>query len=130
MKTLKLIVTSLLIILSSSRLYAATFECIGQQSKNYYDFEIVDVGDEEGIVTVNNGGAPVDFRATYRETYNKKHIFEFGYENFNDGITKGVSFAEITISHNNFATGKIEYYEHDYDSQRDQLIREKLSCKL
>ncbi len=106
------------------------FECLGNKTDKFYDLTILDVGDQEGEVVINNGGAPKSFRATYREIKAGHHRWVFGYELYNEGITPVLSQINITENPGRNPTGKVSYFEHDGDAQLHELISETLSCKV
>ena len=59
----------------------SAFSCIGTHSERMYDLNIVDVGDQEGEVVINDGGAPQTFNADYN---NGRFIFGEGLIEMNN----------------------------------------------
>ena len=107
-----------------------TFKCVGKQTGKLYDASILDVGDEDGEIVVNNGGAPQTFRANYRETKTGQHRWVFGYELYNIGIVPALSELKISYQSGKKTIGKVSYFEHDEDNQAHELITEAVSCKV
>jgi hypothetical protein len=116
--------------LSLTALGYPSFECKGKRTGKFYDAVILDVGDEDGEVVVNNGGAPLTFRANYRETKVGQHRWIFGYELFNEGIVPVLSELQITFKSGKNAVGKVSYFEHDEDNQAHALVKEGVTCKV
>lgn len=114
------------LLFASMPAFAQQFECRGRESGNFYDLTVIDVGDEEGEVTVNNGGAPQHFRAEYSETESGGR-FIFGFEAVNEGLAPDLSVLELAKKASGWA-GRVEYFEHDSSSQAHHWIREKLTC--
>jgi hypothetical protein len=128
---MKFIITLSALLLSVTS-FAATYECKGLVSGNFYDLTAIDVGDEEGEVVVNNGGAPQHFPAHYDEGTSEDQ-FIFGFELYNAGVVPELS--EIVIAKPKSlsatsTTGVASYFEHDYNSQSHGLIKENLTCTI
>lgn len=91
---------------------ASDLECRSSETGTFFDLDIVDVGDQEGTVVVNDGGAPESFFADYRQRHENGsvgHRFIFGFEDVNAGITDelyAINVDEISAS---FATGSVEF---------------------
>jgi hypothetical protein len=129
MKKALLSVLSLVVFASPVWAYPS-FECVGSKSGNYYSASIADVGDEEGEIAVNNGGAPQYFRAHYREVSEGVHTWLFGYELYDTGIVPVLSDLKLKVDAAGKVTGKVSYFEHDASSQSHQLIKEKVTCEV
>ena len=130
-KTMKALFSAIA-LLSSASAFATTYECEGAKSGNFYDVTPIDVGDEEGEIVVNNGGAPKAFSAHYDQG-DKEESFIFGFEEYNEGLVPVLSEIVIKVPSKKNATkttGTAEYFEHDSNSQSHQLIKESLSCKI
>jgi hypothetical protein len=105
------------------------FECLGNKTDKFYDATILDVGDQEGAVVINNGGAPKSFKANYHEIEDGQHRWVFGFELYNEGTSPVLSELNITINPSRNPIGKVSYFEHDGDAQLHELISETLSCR-
>ncbi|MFA6434290.1 MAG: hypothetical protein WCW52_06300 [Elusimicrobiales bacterium] len=45
----------------------SAFSCLGTRTERMYDLDIVDIGDDEGTVEINDSGAPKTFPAYFRD---------------------------------------------------------------
>lgn len=107
-----------------------SFECVGKQTGKFYDASIIDVGDKEGVVLVNNGGVPQTFSAEYKELANGNHRWVFGFELYNESVVPVLSQIMLKPIQDGKTSGSVSYFEHDYDSQSHQLIREQVNCHV
>ena len=89
------------------------YECLGKQSGTFFDLTIVDVGDEEGEVVVNDGGAPVTYPAEFDqrmdENDNHHDQFIFGFDAYNNGEIEELYFIDVSVVSINFSLGEVEY---------------------
>lgn len=97
------------------------FECVGVTSGTFFDLTIVDVGDEEGEVYVNDGGAPVSYEASYSggqaETGFSEHRFVFGFDEYDDGDIAELYAVDVTAVSVDFLRGSV-----DYAGQSEEIV--------
>jgi hypothetical protein len=119
-----------LLLMSNLALSYPMFECLGDQTDKFYEARIIDVGDQDGEITVSHYYAPKIFRANYRETRGHQHRWVFGYELYNQGISPVLSELNITYNSGKTAVGRVSYFEHDESYDLHELIEETISCKV
>lgn len=101
-------------------------ECIGADSGNFYDLEILDVGDEEGRVTVNNGAAPQHFDAIY-----DRYSDDLGLGRQKFLFDGSRSFVDLELEPTGiWLRGKVEFHEGVGDgfSSQGGILKEKVFC--
>ncbi len=96
---MKKLISALLILTSSLAIAhdfktGDSFECLGTETKNLYNVEIIDIGDEEGTVVINDGGAPVRYEAYYHHgsffygVENQIQLKQLGYWRWDEAMIK------------------------------------------